>query len=133
VLDIGTGTGILAIAAAKLGAGRITAIDIDPVAATTAQKNAEINGVTGKIQIFVGSLAGLRARKYDLVMANLNREQILKSLPFIKEMLDYRSVCLLSGILAEEERAIREQLLQQGFFPLEMTSEEEWLAFKVRI
>ncbi len=133
VLDIGTGTGILAIAAAKLGAGQITAIDVDPLAATTAQKNAAINGVVDRLQIFAGSVASLRPFKYDLVMANLNREQILKSLPFIKEMLDYRSVCLFSGILAEEEKVIREQLLQCGFSPLEMTSEEEWLAFKVRI
>ncbi len=133
VLDIGTGTGILAIAAAKLGAGPITALDIDPLAAITARKNAVINNVADKLRIFAGTLAGLRARKYDLVMANLNREQILKSLPFIKEMLDYRSVGLLSGILAEEERVMREQLLHRGFFPLEMTAEEEWLAFKVRI
>jgi len=69
VLDIGTGTGILAIAAARLGAGAIVAFDVDPVAAETARRNAAANGVHTGLEIFAGELADLPPLPFDLVLA----------------------------------------------------------------
>jgi ribosomal protein L11 methyltransferase len=133
ILDIGTGTGILAIAAVKMGAAKTVGLDIDPLATATAKKNAWINGASDKICLFTGTLAALRPSPFDLVLANVNREQILKNLPMMKEMLDYRSKLVLSGLLIEEEGIVRETLVTQGMSVHETAADEEWLAIVASI
>jgi ribosomal protein L11 methyltransferase len=131
-LDVGTGTGILAIAAAKLGWKAIVAFDIDPVAALTARTNIRHNGVNDKIAVFSGTMSALRDIRFDLIMANVNRTQILKLLPLIKELLDYNGILIISGILDTEEKIIRTALLDKDFFIDQMSNMGEWLVFTVR-
>lgn len=128
VLDIGTGTGILAIAAAKLGAAVIVAFDIDPIAAETASRNATVNGVRDKLEIFAGQLSDLKPRPFDLILANIQRNEIVAMLPQLRALSSAKAYYVFSGILCEEEGALRAALTAAQFEILEMRFEEEWLA-----
>jgi ribosomal protein L11 methyltransferase len=129
VLDIGTGTGILAIAAAKLGAATVTAFDIDPIAAETCVKNAIRNGVRSQISIYTGTLHALRSSAHwDIVLANVNRNEIFKLLPLMQKVLHYSVELVLSGILAEEAEAVNAAVTSQGFHVIETVHSEEWVA-----
>ncbi|MBN2356899.1 50S ribosomal protein L11 methyltransferase [candidate division KSB1 bacterium] len=134
VVDIGTGTGILAIAAAKLGARRIYAFDLDPIATITAVKNARQNGVGEQIAFYTGTLSAVcpgRIRP-DIVFANVNRREIVKMLPLMKKLLDYPKNLIVSGILVEERAKIETDLLRFGFVISEFLSAEEWIACRVQ-
>ena len=77
VLDIGTGSGILAIAALKLGAAVAEGVDIDPVAVRTAGENAALNGVQDKLTVLVGDLSDKASGTYDIITANIVANAIL--------------------------------------------------------
>ena len=131
ILDFGTGTGILSIAAVKLGAKKAIALDIDPVAAKTAFHNVMKNNVSRQIHIFSGSLEAVAKAKFDIIVANVNRGVILKFLPFMSELLDDGGKIILSGILDREETMIRDALGTCGLQVLQLTARDEWLAFEV--
>lgn len=131
ILDIGTGTGILSIAAVMLGAKEAIAFDIDPVAAHTAVHNAMKNKVNENIHVFAGSLQSLVKTKFDVIVANVNRSVILKLLFSMPELLDYDGKIILSGILDSEETMLRDAFTAHRLQVLEMASEDEWVAFEV--
>ena len=79
MLDIGTGSGILAIAALKLGAAVAEGVDIDPVAVRTAGENAALNGVQDKLTVLVGDLSDKASGKYDIITANIVASGIIDS------------------------------------------------------
>ena len=127
-LDVGTGTGILAIAAVKLGAACMVAFDVDPVAAATAKRNTEKNDVASAVHVFAGTLdAVAAAAQFDLIMANINRSVVLALLPGLAKRLHPRGTLLLSGLLREERTQVEDALKNLGmcrqFFVL-----DEWLA-----
>jgi ribosomal protein L11 methyltransferase len=130
VLDIGTGTGILAIAAAKLGAGRIVALDIDPLAVETAHANIRKNNLQTRINLFSGTLDVLKKCPFSIIFTNINRIETLKILPFISELLDYMGKFFISGILIEEEKLIRQELLKNELRVYETATADEWIALK---
>ena len=132
VLDVGTGTGILAIAALKLGAGQAVAFDVDPQAAQTAKKNAALNGVAERMTVFTGDIQAVRQEAFDLIVANVNRTQIVRLLEAMSRKLRLQGFCLLSGILTSEEELIRRACAHSGLTVLQVLSEKEWLAFEVR-
>lgn len=119
VLDVGTGTGILAIAAAKLGAVRIFAFDNDAVAVAAAAENFHHN-VTSGIQLFAGNLHAVKKRdvSFDLILANLNKKLIIELLPVMTSMLAARGRLILSGILAEDRPEIARLLLSLPEFAI---------------
>ncbi len=131
VLDIGTGTGILAIAAVKLGAKRVVAFDNDPVAVKTAQKNARINGTANMSCFFTGHVPVLK-NGFSIITANINRNIILKILPFIVELLDYNTIVILSGILDSEKKIIQIACQEQSLSITHMKHQGEWLAFVLK-
>jgi len=100
VFDVGTGSGILAIAAAKLGAGRILATDDDPIAVRVAGENAARNGVAGAIEIAAAGAEppGL----FDLVVANILANTLVALAPFLLQRLASGGTLLLSGLLAAQ-------------------------------
>lgn len=104
LLDVGTGTGILSIAASMLGDGseRITAIDIDPPSIEIAKENAELNGVGDRIEFEAGTLdvLGEGTEKFDVVCANVTADVIIPILPRLLALTHQRLI--LSGILAEQ-------------------------------
>jgi len=100
VLDVGTGTGILAIAAAKLGAGHVFAFDHDPVAVEAAAENFHQNGTSG-IKLFAGNINVVNGC-FNLILANLNKKLILEFLPNMLSKLTARGRLILSGILTDD-------------------------------
>lgn len=132
VLDIGTGTGILAICAIKCGAFRVDACDIDPVASLTAQKNCKKNRVDSSVYIFSGSINSIKSQNYDLICANINRQLIVQMLPRMSVLLKENGTCLLSGILNTEKDKIVNTCKKAGLFVNDIKHDKEWLAFETR-
>jgi ribosomal protein L11 methyltransferase len=116
IIDIGCGSGILAIAARKLGATSLLGVDIDPEALDNARQNAELNGVAGQIEWGVGSVREIRGgqfsiEKADILLANILAPVIIRLLDQgMVELLNQNGVMILSGILAEQEDDVRAAL-----------------------
>jgi ribosomal protein L11 methyltransferase len=130
--DVGTGSGVLAIGAALLGAAHVDAIDTDPVAVKVARQNISDNGVEDRIDVSVGDrLAGMRG-PYDLIIANIlpNVVSILAQSAF--ERLRPGGVYLVSGLTLPYEEDVREALEDAGFVMEGRWEEERWLALTGR-
>lgn len=127
ILDIGTGSGILAITAAKLFRCQVVANDIDPSAVETARENARKNHVAERIHLFTGTIDSLIVTQFDAILANINRTEIEKIFPFVPQLLKVDGILLLSGILIEEEKIINELLNKINFKALLFVKQDEWL------
>lgn len=99
VLDIGTGSGILAIAALKLGAASAEGVDIDPVAVRTAGENAALNGVADKLTVLVGDLSDKASGQYDVVVANIVANAIISLAPAVPALMKPNGYFIASGII----------------------------------
>lgn len=132
VLDVGTGTGILAIAAAKLGTGPVFAFDKDRVAVAAAAENVQQNSTPG-IRLFAGDLNAVKMRRhFDLILANLNRNLILDVLPLMTSMLSPRGRLLLSGILTEDRPELTRMLSSlPGVAAVDEKVQGEWLGLVI--
>jgi len=129
LLDVGTGTGVLAIAAAKLRpTARIEACDTDPLAVSVAEENARLNGVAERIAFSVGSVNDSTASA-DLVCANLTADVILPLLPALLGATCGRLV--LSGILTTQAEEVSARLVELGAAGYEVTRDGEWIAITV--
>ena len=119
VIDYGCGSGILAIAAAKLGAGRVVGVDIDPLALAASRYNAEQNRVSAS---FVGA-HGLRPQPSDVVMANILSNPLRILAPLLAELTVARGHVVLSGILAPQASAVADAYSE--WFDMESPVEEQ--------
>jgi len=133
VLDIGSGTGILAFAAHLLGAEDITAFDIDPdcgpAMAEFIQMNSAAARHTSPFLPFVGTLEDPRLnRKYKLLLANILLETIQELLPLMLQKLAPNGYLIASGILAERQDEALLNLAVSGLKPIRVTLEGEWIA-----
>ena len=113
VLDFGTGSGILAIAAQKLGAKETVAVDIDPAAIRNARKNASANHLHGRIDFRVGSGQSLRGR-FGIVVANLLPQELLKAADFLARRVSPAGYLVVSGILKKQEKEIASTFAKKG-------------------
>lgn len=111
VLDVGTGTGILGIAAKKLGAGRVVAVDNDPVAVEVAAANARANGAD--IQVQGGPLEAVRGQ-FDLVVANILSTALVDLAPALADRLNFDGEMALCGILGEESADVAAAYQRRG-------------------
>ncbi len=110
ILDVGTGTGILAIAAAKAGAGRVIAVDLDDAAVKQAQYNAEINGVSDRVAVRSSDLltaVSAAGQKAQVVVANLVTDAVLALLPSVSDYMDSQAVLIASGIIDDRIEEVR--------------------------
>ena len=112
VLDLGTGTGILALAAALLGAEKVKAVDLNPLSVKTARKNVQLNGLEGSIEVVKGLAEDFVEETADLVLANLHHTVIVKLLN--SHGLMRKSWSVISGLLRSQVREIRYQLGEVG-------------------
>lgn len=126
VLDVGTGSGILAIAAARLGAAPVVGIDIDPVAVRVARENAERNGVT--IDVRPGTLDQVEPAECDLVIANIIASVIIDILPDVAARMKKGGKFLASGIIAEKKQAVADAMTATWLLPVEVREEGGWVA-----
>lgn len=124
VLDVGTGSGILAIAARKLGAGRILAVDTDPAAIDSARKNAVLNEAGG-IDFQVGSLEGLR-QMFKIVLANLLPQEILGMADSLPKRVSAGGVLVLSGLLRSQKGEILSAFEGRGFKMVGSWTKKGW-------
>lgn len=125
VLDMGSGTGILAIMAEKLGASEIDAIDIDDWAETNARENAELNDCS-RIRTFTGDAQLLGKKSYDLVLANINRNVLQADLPKYVEVMKPGAVLLLSGFFHSDVDVLHEQCHALGLRPDAEAYRNDW-------
>jgi ribosomal protein L11 methyltransferase len=128
VLDLGTGSGILAIAAAKLDAGAVTAVDNDPVAAKTARENVSTNGVREIVTVVKGSLGNVAGR-YDLVLANILAQVIVEMLQegLGSHVEEHGGKLVATGIITGQEAQVDEALEQGRLTPLERQQKGDWI------
>jgi len=128
VLDLGTGSGILAIAAAKLGARLVKALEVDAESARIARQNFELNRVEGKGEVCGTSLASLADETFEIVVANLTLEEILPTLSLLGPHLAPRKgILFLSGILRKEMDELRVTWEAAHLAMVELEFQGEWL------
>ena len=126
VLDVGTGSGILAIAAAKLGASEVYAVDIDGAALENARENILGNNASDRIHIRQGRIGGLRKR-FDIIVANIDIRNLRRMKRTLIHHLNDRGLLILSGILDKEREGLQEQFLGTGVFTsVKETRQDEW-------
>ena len=125
VFDFGTGTGILAILAEKLGAAKVSAIDIDEWSINNAIENIAMNNCN-KIQVTLST--ELPDEKFDVFLANINRNVILQYIPQIKNCLLPNGYLLLSGLLTSDEKEIVEAFEKNQFQLIKQTTRTNWIS-----
>ncbi|MBM4162583.1 MAG: 50S ribosomal protein L11 methyltransferase [Ignavibacteria bacterium] len=128
VLDFGSGTGVQAIAAVKLGARSAVAIDNDSWAVDNARENVKKNRAARTVKVLAGDLKSLPDRRFDLIVANIDMPTIKATLAQLLEKLRPESIIILSGILTSDLTQFMDFLSQQGVVPLEIVDENEWVA-----
>ena len=137
VIDIGCGSGILSIAALKLGAYRVLAVDIDPLAIQSTQQNAILNGVENRIELAAGSVQEIRSGLYSLKSAPIVFANILA--PVLEELLEQGmgnlitpdGLGILSGILVEQAGRVEKAARKQGFRVVEREQNGDWVALGI--
>jgi len=131
VLDVGTGSGILAIAAARLGAGPVLALDIDPIAVKAARANVAANKVEHIVSVEPGSWPTLKpcAQAFDIVLANILAETIVELLnEGLGHCLKEAGLIVVSGIIESQEAMVVEALAAQSVDIVERLQEKDWVA-----
>ena len=126
VLDIGTGSGILAIAALKLGAASAEGVDIDPVAVRTAGENAALNGVQDKLTVLVGDLSDKASGTYDIITANIVANAILSLAPAVPGLMADGATFIASGIIDSRKDEVLAGLEAAGLAVVEVKEKRGW-------
>ena len=131
LLDLGTGSGILAMAGALLGFDRIVGLDIDEEAVEVAGENLLVNGLQGRVRLISGSLDDL-AESFHVVVANIQARPLMAMAGPLAERLHPRGMLVLSGILIEQEQAVRAAFEHEGLTHVERRIEGEWCLLALR-
>lgn len=131
MLDVGTGSGILAICASKLGAGYCEAYDIDPMAVRVAKENVAGAGITNIKCGQSNLLADIPVRRYDVICANIVADIILRMLPDIPKFMHKGTVLLASGIISERRDEILSALDKNGLRAVDVLEDNGWCAIGI--
>ena len=129
VVDVGTGSGILSIAAAMLGAKRVHALDLDPVAVESAKLNVKLNKVHDVVAVSQNNLLDRIDEQADVIVANILAEIILRFVDDAYRLLRPGGVFITSGIIQTKKQEVKEGLLRAGFTIEETLTMEDWIAF----
>jgi len=131
MLDVGTGSGILAIYGAKLGASKIVALDVDPEAIRSAEGNIRLNHIVGAIELSSMPLEALKGR-FSLLTANLTLGIILQLFPHFSRLLDPGGWLILSGLLTDQARDVQDYFPLHDFSEHEALHQAEWICMIAR-
>ncbi len=126
VVDVGCGSGILAIAAGKLGSKNIIAADIDPSAVETAKENIHMNGLSDVTEVRCGNLLDVIPEKADLVVANIIADIIVKLSDDIDQILKPDATFISSGIILDKTDWVVDELKKRQFEIVEVKKKGEW-------
>lgn len=153
VIDVGTGSGVLAIAAARLGAAKVLAIDLDPVAVSSATDNVRLNSLHEVVTVRESDLLGLLKAEgeqgtshatgkadtslgislpVDLVVANILAEILVLFIDDVYQALKPGGIYVASGIISQKEELVREALVKAGFTDVERNAEQDWVVLTAR-
>lgn len=133
VLDVGTGSGVLAIAAWKLGARSVVAIDFDPDAVTSARECAELNGLSGAIDIRQADLereSTVRGEPFSLILANLTGGMLIRMAARLMQLAVPGGTLIVSGVTLEEEGTVSRAFLACGAQVTGRLAEDEWVGLR---
>lgn len=133
VADLGAGSAVLSIAAAKLGAARVYAIELDGDAIPDAERNVARNGVADRVHVFEADAAALLplVAPVDVVLANIISSVLIELMPVIGAALGERGTAILSGILREERETMLAVLAAHGWMVLEEDAEDIWWSVSI--
>lgn len=132
LLDIGTGSGILAITALLLGAKSAVGVDIDELAVKIAQENADLNGVGDKIELVCGDLVDKIHGRYGVICANIVADVIIRLAKDVLQFMEPGAVLLVSGIIEERCEEVKAALREAGLSIEEILTENGWAAIRLR-
>lgn len=134
VLDVGTGTGILALAAARLGAAAVDAVDVDPVAVGIARENAQRNGVDGTVRVELSSFGSGESSpgEYDIVVANNVSSLLLELASALARSVRAGGILIISGIIDFKETIVREAFEALGLCFVRREQLDEWVMLVLR-
>lgn len=130
VLDMGSGTGVLAIVAAKRGAVLVDAVDIDEAACESCRSNFLQNGITGGAEVMLGDIRCVAGRKYDLIAANINRNILLRDMEAYASMLTSGGQLFVSGFLEQDIPAIEESAHANSLSTVKIRTRDGWVAIQ---
>ena len=135
VIDIGTGSGILMVAANKLGAKEIWGVDIDPDACEVAKENLALNGITDEsTKVLVGNLLNVVENKtFDVVVANILADVILMLLKDISKVISKDGILILSGIIEDKKSIVINTCEKEGLELIEVKEDKEWVALSLKM
>ncbi|MBN1821326.1 MAG: 50S ribosomal protein L11 methyltransferase [Prolixibacteraceae bacterium] len=128
VLDMGCGTGILSIMASKLGAEKITAIDIDARSFEAVKSNAELNNINN-IEAFLGDASLLIIQQFDLILANIQRNVLLTDMEKYCSVLNPGGKLIMSGFYIQDNPSIKEKAESIGLTDAGYTEKNKWVAY----
>lgn len=131
-LDMGSGTGVLAIVAAKCGAAHVDAVDIDDWADANCRENIAANGVADRITPLLGDVRRIAGRRYGFILANINRNILLADMPSYAATLEPGGDLVMSGFLEADVPAIVSRAKELGMEHVETASREGWQMVHVR-
>ena len=127
VFDFGCGTAILSIVAALEGAEKIIGVDIQPEAIENSYEHAEMNGVSEQCKFFLGGLEKANKEKYDIILANINRNVILENLSELTTLLRPHGHMLISGIMFDDVDTISSALSTENMTILNAREKDQWV------
>lgn len=127
VLDIGSGTGVLAIVALKRGALQADAVDIDDAACDSCTENLALNGVSERARVLLGDVRRVAGCRYDLILANINRNILLRDMAAYSSMLEAGGRLFVSGFLEQDTDTICQCAVGNGLEPMSVRTREGWV------
>ena len=140
LLDVGTGSGILSIAALKLGARHAVGTDLDPCAITATKENLEVNDIPdGAMDVMIGNIIddkevqdAVGYEKYDIVVANILADVLIPLTPVILNQMKTGGIYITSGIIDEKEKDVVEAVQAAGLEIVEVTHQNDWVSVTAR-
>lgn len=133
IFDIGCGSGILAIAALKLGAKRALAVDIDDKCIDASHENADLNNLEDKMDIKKGNLLDVVKGRTDLIVSNIIAEIIVDEIKNLKNHMDKGGIFITSGIIKERRQMVIDALKENGFEIIDELEKNNWVAIVGRL
>lgn len=128
VLDVGSGTGILAIASIKLGASKAVAVDSDEICLNNCNENCSLNQVVDSVKILTGEIDAVNENDFDLILANIQKNVLIEIAEKLKSRLNKNGFVILSGLLDSDFDVIRNKYYSIGFEIRRIEKEDEWIA-----
>ena len=130
LLDMGSGTGVLAIVAAKLGAESVLAVEIDDMAEESVRENIALNDVTDKVESICGDARAIEGREFDIVLANINRNILLADMEAYNNTLTVGGHLVLSGFLTEDVEILTTKAASLGYKLVKHRTNDVWQALE---